>query len=601
MSATQGTKTWKRLSGELQAATDRDFERAVLPLARAIWPNLVQPRGMKVFDRAGADLVEFGEDDELVAVVQCKGLFKVEGLADDQFPQFEQSIDSFRKSGLKAGTFAIVHNQDGRNTAITARIENALAPLVTSGQVDKAILWDRKAFLRVVEDRLRDMVHARVYEQTGLMLEQMDQQFGYGRTYVAEVPVARKALSLRRGQPPLIREWGQCESTTNIATALAASDARWTLLTGLFGTGKTSAALHAARLFPNRILYVHAASLEPAYGEGGTNSVMARVLTAMSVFEDFPEDDRGLFHRLAGPMLRQILQANEADSVLIIDALDENRSLSTPGAITRFASALAELRCPIIMTTREEHFRATFGNFDHLFDGLSTKGGNLGEVGLLELEPWSDVQILSLVDAAASEAPDSLGLRALQRALVAGEDADWRDDLLRHPFFLRMIIDLAAEDHAPSRTQVEIIGDWVWSKLARDLRAGRALPVPVKDRNQFIEQMELCMTAVAGEMVEPNGDVCGLTDTIGSDRVIEIYETLLGISGVDLGSAIAVSLIVPVSTRQRGTVQLRFSHRAFQEYFLARHLVNTGSSLEGFPDQIIEFCKHLRLQSRSAA
>ena len=595
MTTTQGTTTWKRLGGELLAAVDREFERAVLPPARAFWPDLVQPRGMAAYDRAGADLVAFKDEGGIEAVLQCKGFFKAEGLQNDQFGAFDKSIKSFARSGLTTDLYAVVHNQDGRNRDVARQIDTALEALVIKGKAKRVIQWDRIAFLHALETRLREMIGSRIGEQTAVMLDRLEEQFAFGRTYVPEVPVSRGKLTLRRGQPPLIEPPDRPHQRTDIADALTRASGRWTLLTGLFGTGKTSAALHAARLSPQRILYVHAGNIEPRYGEGGTNTLMARIVEALSVYGDFEADERGLFERLSGPLLRQLLQGGETDALLILDALDENRTLGSPDAIMRFASALAELRCPIIMTTREEHFRATFGNFDHLFDELSTKGGNTRDVTLLELQPWTDREVLAFTKSSAAEAPDNHHLAALNEALAAGGDGGWGLDFLRHPFFLRMIVDLAAEGGDPSRTRSGLIASWVWAKLTRDLKSARATPVPIEDRNLFIERMEEVMTAAAAAMVEDHQDGIRLRDTIGSNEFVSLCEAVFRTGGVDLGGAISVSLLVPVAVRHRGEVPLRFTHRAFQEFFLARHLVERGVSAERFPDAVQEF--HAELSS----
>ena len=588
-----GTSAWRQLGGELLGATGRDFERAVLPVARAIWPALVQPRGMARYDSAGIDLVSFKEEGGIEVVIQCKGVFKAEGLQDDQFASFAKSIESFAKSGLTTDTFAVIHNQDSRNRDVADKIDAALAKLVATGKAKTVIQWDRQGFLKALEARLREMIAGRIGEQSALMLEQLDRQFAYGRTYVAQVPVTQSTLVLKRGQPPEILTTSGGGEAVNIAEALGRASGRWTLLTGIYGTGKTSAALHAARLFPNRIIYVHAGSIEPRFGEGGTHSLMTRILDALSVFADFDGDERGLFERLSAPILRQLLQHVGTDALLIIDALDENSTLRAPDAITRFASALAELRCPIIMTTRQEHFRATFGNFDHLFDELSVKGANMRDVALLELEPWTDREVLALVDSVAREVPDNAGLQALFEALSKSTDSGWGEEFLRHPFFLRIIMDLAAEGGAPSRTRAELIGQWVWRKLTRDMKTPRATPVPVTDRNAFIEQTEAVMAAVAGAMVEEVAGEKRLLDTIGSEAVIRICEEVLRTKGVDLASAIAVTLLLPTSVRHRGSVPIRFSHRAFQEYFLARYLVEAGAETDCYPVEVQTFCREL--------
>jgi len=581
-----GSSAWKRVNGALIAAVDRDFERAVLPLMRIFWPQMIQPRGLGAYDKAGVDLLAFGKNDSIECAVQCKGFFKAEGLLDEQFPPIATSIRKFARSGLKTKTYILVHNQDGRNEEVAAKIDAALATLVASGCAENVVQWNRRQFQKAVADLLRQLVGERIAEQSDLMLRQLDRQFVHGRTYVADVPVSHMLLSLRRGQAPLIKEVRERHLINRVADTLANTTGRWTLLTGLYGSGKTTAALHAARTSPRRILYVHAGTLLEPHGVGGTNSLMSRILQALALFGDFDEDERNLFSGLTGPILRQFLSSKDSNAVLIVDALDENRSFATPEGITIFASSLAELVCPIILTTREEHFRATFGNFDHLFDELSVKGGNMGAIALLSLGPWEDEQVSQLVQAIAAEEPSNLLLSEFSSALNRGDSAGWDQDLLRHPLFLRMIVDLVAEGVEPSELRAELVEQWVWRKLTRDLKAARLTPVPVVDRDEFIEKMLSVMTRVASAMTVDGTDRLELSEVLPSNEVVAIVEDVFGTQGVSLTAAISVSLLVPTNVRFRGSVPIRFSHRGFQEYFLARHAVETGEPIDRYPGSV---------------
>ena len=582
---TTGGKAWGQLSGELMTAVDRDFERAALPLLRALWPHMVQPRGLAAYDKAGVDLVAIDEQDAIDCVVQCKGFFKLEGLADDQLGQITKSLTKFNRSGLTTRTFILLHNQDGRNKAIAEKIDVALAELIAAGVALTVHQWDRYAFMNAIREKLADMVAKRVSEQSELMLAQMDAQFRHGREYIPDVPVKHEVLTLRRGNAPLLREVRKKHRIERVVDALATTTGRWTLLLGLFGSGKTSAALHAARSSPSRILYVHAGSLGDTMHHG-THAIMARILDALAIFGDFEADERALFGRLASSLLRQLLSEKQSQAVLILDALDENPFLGSPAGVSHFASSLAELVCPVVLTTRTEHFRATLGNFDHLFDDLSVKGGNMDAIAVLSLDPWDWEQVKLLAAASAAEDPSNTWLAGLAEDVAAGRDTGWPEDLLMHPLFLRMIIDLAAEGVSPSTTHPELIQNWVWRKLTRDLRAPRALPFKIADSNAFLEKAERAMERIAAAMLVEIDGAQQLTETLPSEQVIEIVEEAIGISGLDLGRAISVSLLVPTEARFRGSVPIRFSHRVFQEYFLARHIVAAGASATNFPEAI---------------
>jgi len=68
---------WRIKSGELAAATGRDFERQVLPLLKAFWPTLIRPREMKQLDNHGIDLVVWSDDLYFPCVAQCKVFIKM--------------------------------------------------------------------------------------------------------------------------------------------------------------------------------------------------------------------------------------------------------------------------------------------------------------------------------------------------------------------------------------------------------------------------------------------------------------------------------------------------------------------------------------------
>jgi hypothetical protein len=36
------------------------------------------------------------------------------------------------------------------------------------------------------------------------------------------------------------------------------------------------------------------------------------------------------------------------------------------------------------------------------------------------------------------------------------------------------------------------------------------------------------------------------------------------------------------------------SHRIFQEYYLARHLVATGADFQGFPPEVVDLCRQVQ-------
>lgn len=587
MSSIQSTSAWKQLSGLLEASVDRDLEVALLPLLRAFWPGLVRPRGLGHFDKAGCDLVAHDEADGLEVVIQCKGFFATEGIGDSQLAQILKSIARFQKSQLRTGTYILVHNRDGRNREAAAAIDAALQGLVDAGRARSVLQWDRMGCLRALEQQLRETIEERLRAQSERLLDEMDALFECGSDYVEAVPVRQGRLRLKPNQPARFEPGKAPLSATGLAARLASPRAaQWTLLIGLFGTGKTSAALHAARANPREVIYVPAAHVEPRRGEVGTNVLMSRITEALHLFDDFAPDERVQFQRLSGPVLRGMLSAQDSGKTLIIDALDENRGLASADEITRFASTLTELRCRVVLTTREEHFRATFANFDHLFSGLSRRGGGVRDIAVLEVQAWTAREVGALAASAAARHPGCIALERFRAAIAAGEATGWPEALVRHPFFLRMIVDLLLEGAEPARNRAGLLADWTWAKLRRDLRTDRATPVPVTDLAGYLDDIDAVHCAAARAMVAEAEGELRLVETIGSEAFMALVSERFAVRCNDLAAAIGTAFVSPVTVRYRGAVALRFTHRAFQEYYLARALVADGAELAPYPPPV---------------
>lgn len=594
MSSTQSTTAWKQLAGEILAVKGHDLETLLLPVLRSIWPGLVRPRSLGSYDAAGCDLIAQTDDDQLEVVIQAKGFFASEGLSDSHVSQILASIEKFANSELKTDHYVLVHSRDGRNRDAARTIDAALETLKVRNKAKTVAQWDRIQCLSAIEKRLREMIDERLSEQTVRFLAEFDALFESGSEYVDVIPLQVGELKLNRGQSADIKR-DQTAKPTRLAQMLGkAKSHQWTLLTGLFGSGKTSAALHAAREWPNGVIYVPAANVEPRRGEFGTNVLMSRIIEALHLFDDYDVDERAQYQRLGGPVLRAMLSSENSERTLIIDALDENRALATPDEITRFASMLTELRCKIVLTTREEHFRATFGNIDHLFKELSQRGGGVRNMKLLEVLPWTRKEVGALVVKIQRQKPDNPGLKHLYDVIASDQPTGWPEELLTHPFFLRMILDLVASGANPADTRVAILNQWSFAKLARDLRSARNTICPVTDRDAYIDDMEALMERAAGEMIELQNSEIRLLETLDSDRLLELASDIFRIRCRDLSAAIAVTFFNPVTQKFRGSVPLRFTHRAFQEYYLARHIVKQQLEIDPYPAIVQMLASELR-------
>lgn len=572
--------TWEQLKAEFATSTGNDLERSVLPLGRLFWPNLVRTPRLQDFDRAGVDLAALGPDGSLSIAMQCKGFFSDRRLDDSHYKQIEKSLEKFTRSSLTCDEFIVFHNQTGENVEITKNLQQLLKHLVTLGKAKKTRLWDRQTIVRDAKKRLDDMLIERLREETQILLGQVNNIFRFGNVHIADVPYSESRLTLLRYQPPKIEPVSTKSAGVISNIILKDSGRRWTLLTGLFGSGKSTTSLHAALNAHEVVAFVRCADIEFQHGFGGTNALLRRVTQSLRLFDDYADEDRKALEVLSGPALRVVLSRPKSGAILILDGLDENRTFADSDGVTRLVNALAELRCSIVLTTRQEHFDATYGNFEHLLNELA----GTREARLLKLEPWTQMHTIEFLDAATActSGEERDRLLDLTSGFRLGKNSKWPQELLSHPLFLQMIAELTAQGETPGATVGSILAAWIPHKIMRDLRVPRALPIVVHNRAAFVDNIMTIMERAAGAMTSRTEHGIELGEIIDSSDVVRLAEAVLGVSGIDIATISGLSLLMPVTQRRKTSVPLRFSHRVFQEFFTARHLL--GERVE--PSQI---------------
>ena len=107
--------------------------------------------------------------------------------------------------------------------------------------------WDRQTFIRDYSKEVRRHLTERLAQHSEQTLNRMSRVFDFGDIYVPAVPVSEQRLTLVRGERPEIETVAPVALREPARLISSQSRARWTLLIGLFGTGKSSAALRAAQ------------------------------------------------------------------------------------------------------------------------------------------------------------------------------------------------------------------------------------------------------------------------------------------------------------------------------------------------------------------
>ena len=581
---------WGQKSGQLATSSDRDFERLVLPLLHACWPNLVQPPPRKKLDNYGIDLVEWDDSLTFPCVVQCKGLYAHELLIRDQLPQIRHSIAAFLESPCRCEEYVLVHNRTGEESDAREAIAAELKKLVEVGKAQRVYLWDRQKLLQRTEKCLKKMIEDRVARRAADRLHQQRSYFLFGDVFVEDVPaqlVTWRFTTLENFEVAEVAP-GHFDLPTLIGSV---KNRKWTLLVGHFGVGKSTMALQSSSAVGSGLVYVRADELPNEAGSVGTNYLMQNILRSLELFKDLKPESAVELERLAGTLLRKILCNPEKNLVLIIDALDESPTYASAPGLVQLTNELEELRSPVVLVTRKEHFDSTYGNFETVMEhltrkDLSTKRGKTRDATILELLAWTPVEVVRFLEQclARCDEDERPGVANLLEAARSGQLAKLFKELHAHPLFLQMLVEVTAEDGEIPGNSALLIWKWTKQKIKRDLRSGRATPWGVEDTGVFVDEMMRLMAEVAAATLrkEEGRPILSesLPDNVVLDLVPEHYRSTANISTIA-----ATSLLVPASKRSTAGTPIRFYHRVLQEFYLAVYVKTNGLD-HPLPDEV---------------
>lgn len=277
----------------------------------------------------------------------------------------------------------------------------------------------------------------------------------------------------------------------------------------------------------------------------------------------------------------------------MLDGLDENRVYLNPNGMQVLNNQLADLKCPIVLTTRFEHLSTMFGNFEALLQSLGTKRRSARPTRLLTLAPWTSFEVRRFVQEAMNAASDTekQSLTAFLDALDERGLHPLYGDLPSHPLFLQFILDDICSTGLHARSRTQLIGSWVTRKIWRDIdHHGIPLDEPT-DRYEFIGKMLLLTEAVAGAMTTRD-EAVQLNEYIDAAQVESLAAGVFG-QRISLATLLLYGVMVPKTVRSGMRLETRFALRVLQEYFLARHVRRSGGRSDLHTESVKELINEL--------
>lgn len=567
-----GQTGFSRIEFELRTQTHDSFEALVAALLDGLVPGFAQARRLGELDCMGVDVyaTDPATGQETIAV-QCKGLelaFDAKHLA-----MLQKEIRKFRRKGPTVREYWLVINKR-MSADDKALITADLAALVTASKAQEARLFDLPGFVK----HLRDMARSKIGELSDQRRIDLREQYEARLkvvNYIEGVPFERSSREIDPTDWIVRKVGAYLDSIHPDHVGKDRTPPRF-LLTAGFGFGKTST-IHAIAdrwmAKGRKALYVPAALLpDMAFvnGAGVTEGLLLLI-----------DPEMLSHHPLVQLIMRETLRkelARAKDWILLIDALDESPHWEHHAKLAALWGGVVDLGLPVVASVREELFHLRRQEFE------AGDGGRFGEpfFDVLKLTDWPDALIGEFLDRFQADRVDKppAQFRRLRALAASGTYNDIYGDIPKRPLFLGMLATDAWRDIEPERELHRLYETYLRRKLHEDRYSASAEGKVVRigslgirlGSDEFTERLMQMMTVVAGRMV----------GTIGEGGLALISEVELIGSAESIGASferaeeLALNSVLQPNGRGTQGRMFRFAHQSFQDWFAAKHLVESG-------------------------
>lgn len=571
------TARWRALKKTLEAKSGHDFERALFPLLRIRWPDLVHPKSLRYLDNSGIDQVLVVDGGpRLAVVVQCKGFEVLEPLAKSQLAQVTKSVDKFEVSGFRTDEYVLIYNRFGGDQDFERAAQSRLEKLVDSGFASTATVWNLNTLASELSGNLLDFLLRELAHKAARKHEAERRRFRFGVVTIRNVPYSLGSMRLDSGKSPSVQRTGTV-IVGDPLDAITADKRSVSLVIGAFGSGKSTLGFRLAAQPNKRVVYIPAAALtHTAIGSPSENSLAQAIVEYLEIFDDAhgltDEQVQHLAH-LAGPLLSYKLRTPDSGLILLVDAIDESRFYSTAKGFQTLTNELARALCPIVITTRLEHFVDSFEAFEGALDTRSPFG--VRRVSLLTLHSWYQEQVRQYLWEAiviAQQQGDAVAVERLSTFRATLDASGFEGLALHHPLFLAMSTDLvAAGDPRIYKDRFELYENWAHEKLSRDFLADRWVPQGFDNIRLLVAALMDLMSVVAARMHGLLSDPPAAVEYIEEEEVRQLAASIFG-GPVESVLYTVTAFLDPQRTQAFGNLRLRFFHKSLQDFFAARWL-----------------------------
>jgi len=577
-----------KLSGKLATLQSHSFERGVLPYLRVIWPNIILPPSLKGFDKKGIDLLVWSDAQPYSLVIQCKG-FEVDEneMGISQIQQCTKSIKKFKDSKIKALKYILVHNRTKNAVEFTTKVQEELDKLVEEDQIGEAELWDRHKLLNNAFNHLYDLALIAITSKKNIITIEENQS---DIKPIKEVP---HNISTLVTSPYRLEKEGIIQQYTKdpLLDILEFKEKNLIIIIAEAGYGKTTMALRAFCESNYKVIYVQASRIPST--AAGAKLMFIECFNLDEIYDKYDEENYQLIKGMLRPIVEHVLKDSSRRLVFILDGLDESVYFHRIGGFQQLVNTFNDITIPVILITRTEDWNAKVTDFRTPW-GEKAKKAQIPRkrIKLIELKKWDNQTICELAlryTDTLNEALQKENINEFIKLIKLDNFDSIYGDIPRRPLFLKMILDTVADNGIQPQKKATLLFGWLYNKIIRDInnpktvsQEGRARIVNafITDDGVFKLVFDYMKTAASMMISEDNGNLI-LEASLCLDDLLEIKQTNFG--EIDPIALFLHSILVPLpNNKPHKSIMIEFSHRVFQEFFLAYHIAENRSSYERF-------------------
>lgn len=445
-------------------------------------------------------------------------------------------------------------------------------------------IFDRDDFIRYVFEQVDGEIRDRVLEANQRFFEEyrerMEQFF-----YIPEVPFSSKSGPIQCAPIPFLDDLLKidCAELGELLYALrdkrrqtaSQSTRDKTFLVSEFGFGKTSLLLrYAEHLRKHKIIsiYIPMALLTPQVFN--RTDIFSKAILELILLEKL--EDQDLFDGLRIRAFKEMLKFR-TDIVLLFDGLDEHPFPYRTEGLNQIKECLKDFKTPCIFSVRKEFWDARRERFEETF---MTRHRRTFE--MIELVEWTDEVILNFVKEYGKHTGKANNLGNFAQLVSEHRYEEYYGDIPKRPLFLEMLMRDIASDQLRTtkgiqkRNLAHLYEDYFREKF----RLGRstffsgqtARPLPMDGgAEKVIDKMLVVMERSAAEML--SNDEQGNIEFLNQISVSKIEGFLLQAGFADDLAFFLHSILIPFGKHDLTGLKVKFAHKSFQEYFVARYLI----------------------------